>query len=53
MTDKEFVDREIIKVLTKALDELVTACDGKNVDKKDVMKARAMLPKWCKNTLEK
>ena len=53
MNEQELVDKEIIKVLTKTLDDLVTACDGKNVDKKDLMKARAMLPKWCKNTLEK
>lgn len=53
MSDQELIDREIITAITKALDDLVTACEGKNIDKRDVMKARAMLPKWCKNTLEK
>lgn len=53
MTDSEFVDRTIIRVMQKALDDLVTACDGKGVDKKELMKAKAMLPEWCKNTLIK
>lgn len=49
----EEIDLLIIKALTDALDELVTACKDKDVDKKSLMKARAMLPKRCINTLEK
>lgn len=44
--------------MTKALDELASACTGetgaaKAPDKKALMKARAMLPSWCASSLTK
>jgi hypothetical protein len=52
------VDRATIRVMTKALDELVSACTDetgapKAPYKKALMKARAMLPAWCANSLTK
>lgn len=46
------------RVMTKALDELASACmeesgAPKAPDKKALMKARAMLPSWCANSLTK
>ena len=47
-----------VRVMTKALDELASACTDetgavKAPDKKALMKARAMLPSWCANSLTK
>lgn len=52
------VDRAIVRVMTKALDELVSACTdetcaAKVPTKKELMKARAMLPSWCASSLTK
>lgn len=49
MTAQQQIDNTIIQVMTKALDELASACTGetgaaKAPDKKALMKARAMLP---------
>lgn len=55
---QQYVDLQIIRTMTKALDELAAACmDEKGApkapDKKALMKARAMLPGWCANSLTK
>ena len=52
------VQRAAVRVMTKALDELTSACTdetgaAKAPDKKALMKARAMLPSWCANSLTK
>ena len=52
------VDRATVRVMTKALDELVSACTdetgaAKVPTKKEMMKAKAMLPTWCENSLVK
>ena len=55
-------DQEIIeialKLLSKSLDELVSACmdesgSPKAPTKQELMRARGMLPLYCKNTLNK
>lgn len=52
--DKQKVDKLIIDTITDALDDLVTACmSEKGVTQKDLIKARSMLPKRCKNTFTK
>ena len=58
MTAQQQIDNTIIQVMTKALDELASACIDetgapKAPDKKALMKARAMLPAWCANSLTK
>ena len=52
------VDRATVRVMTKALDELASACTdetgaAKAPTKKELMKAKAMLPTWCENSLVK
>lgn len=52
------VDRQIVKVLTTALNDLVGACmdesgNLKAPSKKDLMKARSMLPAGFEHTLTK
>ena len=52
------VQRTAVRVMTKALDELTSACTDeagapKAPDKKALMKARAMLPAWCENSMTK
>ena len=47
-----------LRVMAKALDELVSACldaegNPKTPEKRDLMRARSMLPVGCKNTLIK
>ena len=58
MTAQQQINNTIIQVMTKALDELASACTDKTgaakaPDKKALMKARAMLPAWCANSLTK
>ena len=58
MTAQQQVDNTIIQVMTKAMDELASACRDetgapKAPDKKALMKARSMLPAWCANSLTK
>lgn len=47
-----------LKIITKALDDLIGECTDENgqpkpPDKKTLMKAKALLPSGCKNTLVK
>ena len=58
MTAQQQIDNTIIQVMTKALDELASACTdetgaAKAPTKKELMKAKAMLPTWCENSLVK
>ena len=58
MTAQQQIDNTIIQVMTKAFDELTSACTDeagapRAPDKKALMKARAMLPAWCENSLTK
>ena len=47
-----------LRVMAKALDELVSACldaegNPKTPEKRDLMRARSMLPVGCENSLVK
>lgn len=51
------VQRAAVRVMTKALDDLVSACmngDGtlRPPDRASLMRARGLLPAYCKNTLQ-
>ena len=51
--------KTIVKTLTINYDEFISSCideDSKEIkapSKKDIIMARSILPKWCKNTLIK
>ena len=57
-TYDEMILLETINALSMTLDDLISACHGSSWEiiapsKKEIMKARAMLPKKYKNSLEK